>query len=233
MKALIVSAQRTGGQFLAACLSNHPDVHCLREEPFKRDAIWQQRLRLGHARLLDFVLSEPFYKVGMCRLTYDQAFNPEIKKYILKSKPHIIHLVRDPLETVTSTLLAKLEILRGILRHDVSGDFVDDEVLGVGAAVVIERVKHLLIQQAHFCEIFGKLNILTLNYADLTDPLMPRALKNATTIKICHFLGLESAYLLWAHNHKMHKRPIESYYSRWPEIKAALEVLWHTQPPQS
>jgi len=202
IQAVIVSAQRCGGLFLAGCLSNHPDVHCPREEPFRRQAIWQQKLRLRHAALLDFVLSEPYYAVSMCRLTYDQAFNPQVLGYLLKHEVRIVHLVRAAMPTVTSTLLAKLEMAQGVPRHRFDTSFADDEVLDVGPDEVLRRISHLL--KGHLA-------------LDLTR-------------RICRFLEVP-AVLLAAHNRKMHNRPTESYYRNWEAIEAAIGARdWGIDP---
>ena len=222
MKAVIISAQRCGGLFLAGCLSNHPDIHCPREEPFKRESIWQQKLGLGHAALLDFLLSEPFYPVSMCRLTYDQAFNPEIQGYLLTHQVRIIHLVRDVMPTVTSTLLAKQEMARGVPRHQFGGvAFADDEVLDVGPDEVARRIKHLLRQRRLFEERFGEAPKLVVRYEDVTQ--LDSSVPNPHEMARVHcFLEVIRPVTVSTNHKKMHKRPLPSYYTQWPAIETML-----------
>jgi len=228
IQAVIVSAQRCGGLFLAGCLSNHPDVHCPREEPFRRQAIWQQKLRLRHAALLDFVLSEPYYAVSMCRLTYDQAFNPQVLGYLLKHEVRIVHLVRAAMPTVTSTLLAKLEMAQGVPRHRFDTSFADDEVLDVGPDEVLRRISHLLKQRARFDRLYADNMKLLVRYEELTRWEGHLALD--LTRRICRFLEVP-AVLLAAHNRKMHNRPTESYYRNWEAIEAAIGARdWGIDP---
>jgi hypothetical protein len=214
--------------FLAGCLSNHPDIHCPREEPFRRESIWQQKLGLGHEALLDFVLSEPFYPVSMCRLTYDQAFHPEIEGYLKSHQVRIIHLVRGVMATVTSTLLAKQEMERGAPRHCFGDDvFVDDEVLNVGPEEVGKRIKHLLRQRRLFGERFGDVKQLLIHYEDMFVSLPAKAdqesvLDSVSGVRICSFLGVSSLVLATGQR-KMHNRQVESYYKRWKEIDAMLK----------
>jgi len=219
IQAAIVSAQRCGGLFLAGCLSNHPDVHCPREEPFRRESIWQQKLHMGHAALLGFVLNEPYYAVSMCRLTYDQAFNARVRGYLLKHQVRIVHLVRAAMPTVTSTLLAKLEMARGVPRHRFDDKFADDEVLDVGPDEVIKRIAHLLGQRKRFAEQYADNPQISVQYEELTKWEGHLALN--VTRRICRFLEVPTV-LLAAHNRKMHRRPIESYYRRWEAIEAAI-----------
>lgn len=226
MRAAIISAQRCGGLFLAGCLSNHPEIHCPREEPFRRESIWQAKLKLGPWHLLDFVLSEPYYAVSMCRLTYDQAFHPEIASYIAKQQVRILHLVREPLPTVTSTLLAKQEMKRGIPRHSFDDTFVDDETLDVGPEEVLRRIKHLLGQRKRFLEMYQGQRMLLVRYEGMT--WMDGAHLSATeTARIRAFLEVQP-WGLSAQNRKMHKRPSRDYYTRWAEIEPALKAAGWT-----
>jgi len=223
-RAVIVSAQRSGGLFLAGCLSNHKDIHCPREEPFRRQAIWQQRLKLKPAALLDFVLSEPYYRVRMCRLTYDQAFHPELRAYLLANKVKIIHLTRAVLPTVTSTLLAKSEIASGQPRHVLETRFPDEEVLDVGPEDVLKRIQHLLGQRKRYAQVFSKTDQLGISYEAMTGGGKEAGmLPSEVTVQIYRFLDVPYAQM-GAANRKMHRRPISSYYSRWPEIRAAIRA---------
>jgi len=221
-KAVIISAQRSGGLFLAGCLSNHPAIICPREEPFKRDAIWQEKLKLTHGELLEFLFNQPFYLVSAIRLTYDQAFNPEIQDFILSRGVKIIHLTRAVLPTVTSTLLAKDEIKRGVARHFIPGitpDFDDIEILDSTPEEVINRIKHLLKQRRNFNERFGVDHFIT-EYERITAG-EGGAIPESEAARICGFLGIYPARM-FARNQKMHKRPIESYYKNWSAIKSEI-----------
>ena len=222
-KAVIVSAQRCGGLFLAGCLSNHPDIHCPREEPFRRESIWQRKLGLGHAMLLDFALSEPYYQVSMCRLTYDQAFDPGIRAYLLEHQVRIIHLLREIVPTVTSTLLAKLEMARGVPRHQVDDDFTDDEVLDVTPGEVVKRIKHLSRQRRIFGARFRDAERLEMEYEQMTGAA-GRMLSPREAERIWRFLEVRQAIVL-TEQRKMHRRPIASYYRNWDEIEMAIRTL--------
>lgn len=219
-RVVIISAQRCGGLFLAGCLSNHPDIHCPREEPFQGQSIWQQKLNLAPAVLLDFVLSEPYYKVAMCRLTYDQAFHTDIHRYLVDHQVAILHLVRAVMPTVTSTLLAKQEMQRGVPRHSFDDDFRDDEVLDVGPDVVLHRIRHLLTQRKRFGELYAGNPQIEVRYEAMTRPGSGR-LAQAVEWDVCRFLGI-GGWRLEAHNRKMHQRRLASYYRRWEEIERAI-----------
>jgi hypothetical protein len=223
-KAVIIGANRTGGTFLASCLSNHPDIRCPRGEVFHARAVWQQRLSsLGHAELLDFVLSEPFYQVCMCRLTYTQALNPEVSSYLLGAGVKVIHLVREELVTVTSALLAKVERKDGKTRHAILGedgadDVVDDEVLYVGPEVVLRAMRQLRSARAKFEQVYGGADMLLVRYEEMISG--GHLLDGGVAARVCAFLGVVPIVPLWARNRKMHKRALSTYYARWPEIKA-------------
>jgi len=219
MKAVLISAQRSGGLFLIGCLSNHPDIFAPREEIFKRETIWQQKLKLSHGELLDFILNQPFYKACVTRLTYDQAFNPEIENFIKTQGIKIIHLTRMILPCVTSTLLAKQEMKNGQPRHYFDDSFSDNEILEVDPPEVINRIKHLIKQRRNFKERFGN-DHFELQYEEITkhDWILPQEL----SVELSRFLEIDNMRM-FANNRKMHRRPIQSYYSKWNEIEREIE----------
>jgi hypothetical protein len=218
MRAVIVSAQRSGGLFLAGCLSNHPDISCPREEIFKRESIWQKKLKMNHSKLLDFVLSQPYYEVNICRLTYDQIFNSEIQAFIKNENIKIIHLIRMILPTVTSTLLAKKEMREGTPRHFFDDTFQDNEILDSAPDEVIHRIKHLIGQRRGFKEHFGT-DHLTLQYEEITK--LGWMLPQDQAVKICEYLGVIPVRMT-TRNKKMHRRPIRSYFQKWDQIEAEI-----------
>ena len=221
VKSVIISAQRCGGLFLSGCLSNHPDVSCPREEIFKRGTIWQGLGLPHHTTLLDFVLNQPFYSACVCRLTYDQAFNPEIQKYLTERKIGIIHLTRDIMPVVTSTLLAKQEISTGKPRHVFAPGFEDTEILDVSPNDVINRIKHLILQRQTFHKIFGPKNpVCNIKYEDMITP-DEYFLNHVIAGDLCDFLGVRKT-TLFAENRKMHKRSMDTYYRDWDAIKNAV-----------
>lgn len=227
MQAVIVSAQRSGGLWLAGCLSNHPDIHCPREEPFRRESIWQQKLGLNlkPMALLDFVLSEPYYQVSMCRLTYDQAFHPDVRKYVLRRQVRMIHLVRGVMSTVTSTLLAKQEMAKGVPRHSFNDDvekFVDDEVLDVEPGEVVRRIQHLLGQRRKFAEFYADAPQLLVRYEELV-LVGGGVLAPPEARRIAEFLEVP-VRRLEARNRKMHRRPLDTYYADWAAVEAAIRA---------
>lgn len=222
-KAVIIGANRTGGTFLACCLSNHPDIHCPRGEIFSKEAPWQQRLNLGHAELLDFVLSETFYQVSMCRLTYIQAFDDQVCGYLHGQHVKVVHLVRDDLAVVTSALLAKAEKKRGRPRHVFLGAddaFQDDEVLDTSVGEVVQRLAHLKAQREKFERLYSDLEVLVVRYEDMTTG--GHMLDQGVGAEVCAFLGVVPVVPLWARNSKMHRRALSTYYKNWRSIKSVI-----------
>jgi len=53
--AILLTEPRTGGTFLAGCLSNHTDVFCARGEPFHRGSRWGVACQDEVERLVAFL----------------------------------------------------------------------------------------------------------------------------------------------------------------------------------
>ena len=62
--AVIITLQRTGGSWLAGCLSNHPDIFCTRGEPLAKRSLWTRAAPDDVARL-DLILRQQYYKIAM------------------------------------------------------------------------------------------------------------------------------------------------------------------------
>jgi len=222
MKAVIVATQRSGGLYLAGCLSNHRDIHCPREEPLRPQATWIQHIGKRPVRILDLVLTEPYYKVAACRLTYDQALHPGVMEYLVNNEVKILHLTRAIMPTVTSVLLAKQEIRDGVPRHVFDGSFVDNEVLDATPADVANRIKRLNQQRRAFLRgVQQNCEILEVRYEDITQQANGY-IPLGETKRICQFLDVIRRPL-YAGNRKMHKRAIETYYTNWKEVAKMLK----------
>src|SRR5512139_4102857 len=92
--AIILAGVRTGGIFLAHCLSNHPRIFCDRSEPLNGKHIYYQLLRPDLVKILTCLTHQPFYHVSMCKVTFGQAVLPGVWEYITKNVPNVIFLTR-------------------------------------------------------------------------------------------------------------------------------------------
>jgi len=219
MKAVLVAKQRSGKQFLAACLSNHPDIHCHRDEPLS------QLIALGIDRVaaLNYAFRDGYYRVGIVPMTLDQALLPPVADYLREHEIAIIHLLRDALARATSVFLSRQEKGAGIPRHILyDTPFADNEhLLAVGPDEVLKQLRHAEAQIKQFYSAFAGLRILDVHYEALNVPTKESLLNPILGKQICEFLGVPYAKLS-APNHKMHKRPVQSYYARWNEIEPVL-----------
>lgn len=220
MKVALIAKQRSGKQFLAACLSNHPDIHCHRDEPLLR------LIALGADKVgaLDYALKDGYYKVGMCPLTYDHAFDRGIRTYLVENKIPIIHLLRAPLERITSVILAKQERLTGQPRHVLyEATFADTETLTVAPADLVAYIRRTQTEHTQFYKIFKHNRRIDVHYEDLSVPEDESLLNPTVGRALCEFLDVPYVPL-HAPNHKMHHRPVESYYTNWDEIEPVLRA---------
>lgn len=220
MKVALIAHQRSGKQFLAACLSNHPDIHCHRDEPLRQLC----GLGLDEVLALDYAIKDSYYKVGVCPLTYDQAFPKAMAAYLIENQVAIIHLIRDPLHRATSVILAKNEHQRRVSRHILyDAPFTDDEVLTVPPEIVANNIHRSLALRAQFYALFPDNPRIEVRYEDLSVARDESLLNPKVGRALCEFMDVPYV-TLHAPNHKMHKRPLESYYTNWAEIERFLRA---------
>lgn len=218
-KAVLAAMPRSGKQFLAACLSNHPDIHCQRDEPLAR----LLALGLSPATALEYALTADWYRAAVVPLTYDQLHHPEIAAYLLQTRPKIINLTRRPLERITSVLLAKLEKRAGVSRHLLyDAQFADDERIAIEPQALIRGLNVSRQALSRFEKAFAAFDVLTVDYSQLTAASAPQALRAATGRALCKFLGVDYAAMS-APNRKMHRRELPDYYHNWDSLQQTLE----------
>jgi len=68
---IILANVRTGGTFLAHCLSNHPEIHCDRGETIHHGSIWRKRATATpFADLFYLLLRQEGYHASGFRMIY-------------------------------------------------------------------------------------------------------------------------------------------------------------------
>ncbi len=192
--AMIIANLRTGGTFLCHCLSNHPDIFCVRGEPLHHKNIWRKMAK-DPVNILKCVMGQHHYLVSMGKITYSQGFNEDIWPYLVKSQPRVIWLYRENLiRQAVSLMLVKL-YHKGLSSQPVHS-FLDQDparaILNPGA--VLDQVRALAQANAQAKKRMRQFeHMLPLTFADVVGGEMAKAhmLPEAAAQVICAFLGVE------------------------------------------
>jgi hypothetical protein len=224
LRALIVAPVRSGGTFLAHCLSNHPDVYCDRGEPLRAAGVWRSYAEMDRALLLDVLTQQTGYLVSLCKLTYDQAWGEDVWAWVQERRPRVIWLTRkNLLRQALSQVMNRRVRLEGMERAQHSFEPVVVEPIRVESAEVMRYIEHFGRQNRTAGERLRTLErVLSVTYEEVTggqeqaeglDPTMGR--------RICAFLDLDYAPMP-RRLVRIHRGPVSALVSNWRELRAAL-----------
>jgi hypothetical protein len=224
--AIIIAGVRTGGTYLAHCLSNHPRIFCDRGEALNGRNKWF-RLCKNQVRVLDCLIHQPFYHVSMCKLTYAQALNKAVWRYIVTKRPHVIHLVRqNVLRQVVSLCINNAQ------RDRPAHTFVDLPAAHVRLEPQqVLAIMHKITEQANGVrKRLEKLpHVIELEYTSLIgantkwEDSRLTFLQETTCQSICEFLGVP-VMALGAELRRLNPQPLPEIITNWREVKAAVEL---------
>ena len=117
--ALIVAGPRSGGTFLAHCLSNHPDIYCERQEVLhESSAFFRVGKWMKPHHVLQIVWGHSGYEAACCRVQYAQLSAPGLWDLVQQHKAVLIHLTRkNKLRQAVSVIINQGVRRRGLAFH--------------------------------------------------------------------------------------------------------------------
>lgn len=224
---VIVAPVRSGGTFLAHCLSNHPHVFCDRGEPLRVLSNWRPYAQLDPARLLDVLTNQTGYRASLCKLTYDQAFREDIWTWVQERIPRVIWLVRENLlrQAISQAINRKVR-LHSLQRAQHSFEPVPIEPVRVLPQTLMRYIAHFGRQNyAARTRLATLPRVLRVTYEEIT--ANPEGADQATGlaesagVEICQFLGV--AYVPMPTSLvRIHPGPLSALLSNWEEVRDAL-----------
>lgn len=223
--AVIVAAIRSGGTFLAHCLSSHPAVFCDRGESLHHGSVWFRSLSVKRPELLHCLVHMQGYQVSMCKLTYGQALEPGVWAYLLMMQPLVLWLRRDNLIRQAVSVLLNKMARRGTIRlPQHSFEPVKPVQVSLPAAAILRTARGLARQDGTAAKWLTRLhNVLPVTYAGIvggerhwTDSMMRPA-----ALAICQFLEVNFQELSCGLK-AINGRRLSETLSNWPEVEAAV-----------
>ena len=220
--AVIITLQRTGGSWLAGCLSNHPNIFCTRGEPMATRSKWAGVAPDETARL-DLILSQQYYDVAMCKLINNHAFRPAVWKYLTTRTPPVKVLFLER-ENILNQALSH-EINAGRRLGTVAGHpthiFNKAELppcrldpAGVLARCEDEAGRYFLAESKL---AKSNLPILRLTYDEITGGENAGEIPESEGRRICSFLNVPYIPLGFSMR-KVHWQPWRETVSNWKAI---------------
>jgi hypothetical protein len=225
--ALIVAAIRSGGTFLAHCLSNHSQIYCDRAESLHHRSVWCTALKADRRHLLAALLNQSGYRVSMCKLTYVQAFKEGTWGWIIKRQPRVIWLYRENvLRQALSVYLNRQVRQAGVLKRP-QHTFRDAKPI----TVEVEPRRFVrLARSLNVCDKEAKARlaalreVLPLTYVEVVGGENAKAdrLPLATTKRVCEFLGV-GYELLRCELKRVNPFPMHEMIGNWRDVRKAIK----------
>ena len=204
MKAIIITSQRSGSNFLRHCLESHPEVTCEGEmligvakipsilEDWRLPAKIYKYLRGGGLRpvriLEDFIAREDAPVVAF-KAMYNHLRNPKVRKFLQQHTDiRVMHLRRDNLlkQYVSKMLLGKKRE-RNWQPH--STHKVRAVSTRISPEVAVKEMRRVQEQFEEFERLLSHHHKIELVYEDMIDG---QCLSDEATKAVCGLLGLET-----------------------------------------
>lgn len=217
--AVILSMPRVGSTFLTHCLSNHPDIFCMRGEPLGSR---RHKLGLPAVELLHWLLyDQTHYEASVCEISRAQYVRLSgIKEYLLEHQPAVIVLIRENvLRQALASLLAK-KVPRHTTRRirPISAEIEPDKLLA-SCRKWRNGIKNARNKAGRFDKA------LEVTYAEMVGgeghvatELQPQAAK-----RICKFLGVPVKRMRCNLRPTCHW-PLDEMITNWRDVRRAIKA---------
>ena len=220
--AVILTLQRSGGSFLAYCLSNHPDVFCARGEPMGGGGFWR-RVCPDKLTRLELLLLRPYHRVGMCKLMEGHAFDGPVWTWLNRQNPpvKVVALRRENIVAQAVSHEINAARLCGHPTHAFGP--VDPPPVRVDPDDVLARCRTDVERYACIDNALAGcgLDTLRLTYRQITGDKDAEQVPQPVATAVCDFLDVPYARL-YTRMRKVHTRPLAETVTNWDEVCARL-----------
>jgi hypothetical protein len=225
--AVIVADIRSGGTFLAHCLSNHPQIFCDRGESLHRFSVWHTHLKVHSVDLLHCLLHMQGYCISMCKLTYTQAFHDSVLNYLDKLQPRVIWLRRENvIRQAVSALLNKLARGGKIMRPQHTFESVPPARVVISSEEILQEARDLAERDLAARVKIGSFKTwLEMTYAEMIggEQEAPDGLTEKAARRLCEFLGVR-AIPLSCELKRVNPAPLSETLTNWPDVERAVRT---------
>lgn len=224
--AVIIAGARTGGTFLAHCLSNHSQIFFDRGESLHHGSIWHRNLTLNRVKVLDTLMHQPGYLVSGCKLLYQQAFKCEVWQYILKIQPYVIWLIRENVIRQAVSLLIQQQARRGqATRPAHTFETPPPMQIALSPETVLKTARRLVELNKNVAASMGHVqNVMQLTYEQIIGG-QGEATRLPTRIgrAICEFFGIKYEQM-GCELRRINGAPLRDSLMNWPDIEAVISA---------
>lgn len=227
--AVIIANVRTGGTFLAHCLSNHPQIYCDRDEPLHATGIWRRVFGIIRPHvILSIILHQEGYLASMCKLQYGQSRYFGVWDYLMRCKAKVIHVIRENALRQTISLMINKHVRSGQIDFHPQQSFVlagQPIKISLKPDSVLKHIGDIVKADAEMTQriVDSGLPHMQLTYADIVggEGIQAHCIPDATEERLCKFLAVAPCPL-YSELRRINPYPLAEMLENWEEIEAAI-----------
>jgi len=227
LPAVIIANVRSGGTFLSHCLSNHPQIFCDRGESLHHLSLWHTYLTVDRVKLLYCLTHMSGWRASLCKLTYNNAFQPDLWAYLDKARPHVIHLSRrNVIRQAVSALINRMA-RAGQIEHP-SHSFETPAAARVDLApqTILDLARGLRAEDERVAKaLAGWPHVLALDYATLMggEGMVASRLDVKAGRAVCDFLGV-TYHAMPCELKRVNPQPLSEILTNWQDVLPAIQA---------
>ena len=230
--AIIIAHRRSGGTFLAHCLSTHPQVYCDRGEPLHRHspimkAMWYMAGRRDAVEALRLVWGMEHYDVAMCKVNWGNL-SEVVWTEIGRVNPRVIHLTRDNVLRSAVSEIVRQKAFRAGQRRRHTTRRLEPMVSDVDVPTLMELCRVLVAEAEDVRLKLGKQAWMGLTYVEMVggEGAGATTIDRMSAGKLCDFLDVERRDLSCALV-RVNPYPLHQIVRNWGAVKAAVGNSQH------
>jgi len=222
---VIIANRRTGGTYLAHCLSNHPQVFCDRGESVHHMALW--RKYIPPRKTLHVLTHQEGYHASGFRMVYTQAFHKRIWTHLPQMKPKVIWLTRENILRQGVSVAVNSLVRKGKLTYYPVHTFKERPAprYDIPPDHIIKQCIRLTRDDRWAAKRFidAQMDYLPVTYEDLVgkDGTTQPCVLDSTMQRICDYLGVYR-HALCCDLKRVHGHPLSAMLRNWKEVKRAI-----------
>lgn len=210
------------------CLSNHTQIFCDRGEPLHHMSVWCTSVTANRQRILNALFNQTGYQISMCRLTYVQALDENIWKYLIVRQPMVIWLHRENLlRQAISVHFNRMDRRAGsISRPAHTFRYVPPARITIDPELFIKYACGLQEQNERMKAALSKFKqVYRLTYADVVGGEGQKGfmLPYATSQPLCKWLGVREESLA-CDLRPVNPYPLPDLISNWKAVVKAIQA---------
>jgi len=221
--AAVIGGGRSGTHYLIHCLSNHPQVHAPREEPW--GSVFRRRYpgTIPRQLLLEYIYCARGYRAAVAKFNYGRVKDSKLWEPFIENEFRVIHLTRrNYVRRAVSSFIYK----RDHVTH-VYGESREPQPIAIAPSWMLDQCAKYEKKEREFRDRITRwgLRTLELEFEDLLwrgEGTESNRIPHGYARQICFFLDVEHKDLYQTDMARTTGSPIHEVVKNWDAVKEAV-----------